>query len=153
MPGRQIGSSWPAILILAAASVFMTVFVVQTRATTDEEQLAVGSSKAGPSQILPQNIYKPTLRIWVHGDGIRPRMMRTSPGLVVLRVENGTRSDISLVLEKVRPGEVIQVARVTTSNQGRRARHQLPLGVGEYVYYDEARPRIRGTLIVALPER
>lgn len=153
MPGRQIGSFWPAILILAAASAVIAVFVVQTRATSDEKPLALSSSEAATFQILPQNIYKPTVRIWIHGDSIRPRMMRTSPGLVVLRVENGTRSDISLVLERVRPGEALQVARVTTRNQGKRARHELTLGVGEYVYYDEARPRIRGTLIVALPER
>ncbi len=150
---RQIGPFWPPFLILVAAFAVIAMFVAQTLAISgaNERQLALSSALA--SQIVPQNIYKPTIRIWVHGDSIRPRIIRTRPGVVVLRAENETRSNVSLVFERVLLGETVPVATITTTNGGRRARRELTLEAGEYVYYDAARPRIKGSLIVELPGR
>lgn len=134
---RQLRGFWPAFLILAVASVISIVFVVQIQATSD----------------ATQNIYKPTIRVWVHGDSIRPSIIHTRPGVVVLRAENETRSELSLVVEKVLPGGNIPVARIATADGGKRVRRELIVEPGEYVFYDAARPRIKGTLIVELPDR
>lgn len=150
---RQLCSSLLAFLILGASLIVSAIFVAQTRATSGannekELTLSLSGTTALASQTVTRNIYKPTIRIWIHGDSIRPSLIRATPGVVVLRAENETRSDVSLVVEKVLLGETLPVARIITTNGGRRARGELVVEAGEYIYYDAARPQIKGSLIV-----
>lgn len=97
--------------------------------------------------------YKPTIRVWVHGDSIRPALARARPGEVVMRAENETGTDAALVVERMIPGQLpTPVARVVATMLGKRARQELTLAEGEYVYYEESRPLIRGPLVVKAGE-
>jgi hypothetical protein len=93
--------------------------------------------------------FREMVRVFLHGDDIYPGFARVRPGSVLLRAENETQSDVALVLERVVSGETRQpVARVATSGRGKRADNEVTLDVGEYVFFEESRPEVRGRLIV-----
>jgi cupredoxin-like protein len=91
----------------------------------------------------------PLMRIFVHQEDIYPNRLRVTAGTVRLRAENETLGNVSLALDVLVPGGSSQrVAVVQTVNTGKRADQQVTLSKGEYAYYDESRPDIRGQLIV-----
>lgn len=91
----------------------------------------------------------PLMRIFVHQEDIYPNQLRGKAGPVRLRAENETLGNVSLALDVLMPGGPTQrVALVQTVNTGKRADQQVYLSKGEYAYYDESRPDIRGQLIV-----
>jgi hypothetical protein len=94
--------------------------------------------------------YRQTVRVWVHADDVRPRVIRAAPGAISLRAENETGGDVALVVEKVSAGGGApeREARVVVTGEGRRARLELSLVAGEYVFYEESRPQFKGTLLV-----
>ncbi|HLG13449.1 MAG TPA: hypothetical protein VJH03_02845 [Blastocatellia bacterium] len=109
-----------------------------------------GAPPQGPHANLPAQL----IRVFVHGDGIYPDVVRARPGEILLRAENETLGDISLVVERLDPGQVpVNVKQIKTVNRGKRAQEELALGVGEYVYYEASRPEIRGKLIIEPPGR
>jgi len=94
----------------------------------------------------------PLMRIFVHQEDIYPNRLRVTAGAVRLRAENETLGNVSLALDVLIPGGSAQrVAVVQTVNTGKRADQQVSLSKGEYAYYDESRPDIRGQLIVDAP--
>jgi hypothetical protein len=96
-----------------------------------------------------ENAYRGRVRIFLHGDEIYPDTLRLQPGRILLSAENETQSDISLIIERVIPGQGREVvANVRTVRQAKRNEQELLLGVGEYTYYEESQPEIKGTLIV-----
>jgi hypothetical protein len=87
--------------------------------------------------------------VWVHGEDIYPSVVRVRPGKVKLRAENETLSDITLVVERVVPGQSRQtIGRVNTLGSAKRKDLELQLGAGEYVFYEETHPDVTGTVIV-----
>jgi hypothetical protein len=85
----------------------------------------------------------------MHGDQVYPPVTRARAGKILLRAENQTQSDVRLVLELLLPLGVRQVtARINTVSKALRAEQILTLVPGEYEFYDEAFPEVRGKLIV-----
>ena len=120
---QQIRTALPAALILATVLNLGTLLISQVGASypaNDREQRRLAHNTSGNAHIdfqsLTQNVYKPTIRVWLHGDSIRPNVIRTRPGVIVLRAENETRSDVSLVLERVGLEETLPVTRTITRN-------------------------------------
>ncbi len=150
---RHIRGSLPALL-LAPALILSVMFVVRTRATSDaknEKRSTLGSSatEAVASQAVTQNIYKQHIRVWVHNDGIRPRISHAKPGTVRLTVANETALQAELVVERVLPNQASEtIGSVRLRAQRKRATRELLLTVGEYVIYERSRPELKGTLMV-----
>lgn len=93
--------------------------------------------------------HRQLVRVFVHGDDIYPRSILIRPGKLLVVAENETQSDISLVVEKLNPGRAPDaVARVKTPHLGKRNRQELTLGAGEYEFYEESQPHLRGKIIV-----
>jgi hypothetical protein len=89
------------------------------------------------------------VRIWIHGEDIYPSIVRVRPGRVLLVAENETQSDVDVVLERVLPDHARQnVARVSCAQKAKRADGEVTLGAGEYVFYEQTQPEVKGTLIV-----
>ncbi|MDQ3802539.1 MAG: hypothetical protein M3416_01595 [Acidobacteriota bacterium] len=105
---------------------------------------------ATSAQSLSAPVYRRSLRVWVHGDDIRPALIEAEPGPVVVRALNETGADISLVVERVSEGRPAErAARVAVTPRDKQGRQEIVLAAGEYVYYEESRPDIRGRLVVA----
>lgn len=123
------------------------------RSSADAEVLTsiVTPSPMALVQSVPEVIYKPNLRVWVHPDGVRPTRIRTLPGRVVLRVRNETVVDAVLVVDQVSSGQgLLPVVRVAMTGLDRRGlQSEVVLAAGEYVYYNESRPQFKGRLSVA----
>lgn len=102
----------------------------------------------GQGQAVPA-VFTSRIRIWIHGDDIRPKVIRTWPGAVLLTTENLTDGNTSLVVERVLPGQAFGLtARLPTRAGTKRTKQELILAVGEYVFYEESRPLITGRLFV-----
>jgi hypothetical protein len=92
----------------------------------------------------------PILRVWVHPDDIYPDLVRTKPGRVILMAENERTTDISLVVARLIFGQSNQtVASISVSNIAKRAGNVLDLSAGTYIFYEQTRPDLTGTIIVA----
>ena len=89
------------------------------------------------------------VRIFVHGDDLYPDVVRVTAGKVLLVAENETLKDIFLVVERKNDGQPQQaIALVKTPHLDKRARRELTLDAGEYVFYEESQPQLQGRLIV-----
>ena len=107
-----------------------------------------------PAQVGEPAGLIPTVRVFIHPDDIYPGAVVLKPGKFRLLVENETVGDVALVVEQVSPGQSRQpVATVRTINQGKRARQEMALVAGEYVYYEASRPQQQGRLIINSKDR
>lgn len=137
------------ILLVGTVIVIPLTASLLVRETGSASAYLSSTSGVSAAQSAPEAEYKQMVRVWVHNDGIYPSVVYASPGKIVLRAENETRSDVSLIVERVLPGQAnAQLTRLATQNQAKRAYEERALGAGEYVFYDEARPEYKGTLIV-----
>jgi hypothetical protein len=131
-----------ALLISAAAGAFLLGGI-----SAGSESHLETAGQAHEAQ--PDDAYSGRVRIFVHGDDIYPDTLSLRPGRVLLAAENETQSDISLVVERVTSGQVKEaVAKIRTLRQGKRGQQELRLGAGHYIYYEESRPDVQGSLIV-----
>ncbi|HXG94388.1 MAG TPA: hypothetical protein VNN73_18735 [Blastocatellia bacterium] len=112
-----------------------------------------GSEKASATpQGRPAAIHRQLVRVWVHNDDIYPYVVRVKPGRILLVVENRTLTDITLIVERVLPGQARQLAaRVSAVRKAIRVNGEFVLGAGEYVFYEESQPDVKGTIIVRPP--
>ena len=139
-------------LILGVALLTMIVGLMCVNGTeTASRDIATPSSSRGtkppPTQGLVER--RQLVRIFVHPEDLYPDVVRVTAGKVLIVAENETQKDISLVLVRKNPGQPAQgVALVKTPNVDRRARRDLTLGAGEYVFYEESQPQLQGKLIV-----
>jgi hypothetical protein len=153
------------VTLMAATAVF-TLLVVAAWAVRAQEPTATPEMPAPAEQQTPPSqatvqasasqsaaaVYRQTVRVFVHTDSVRPRLIHLRPGPVTLRAENETGADVALIVERVTAGQPShQVARVIASHDDKRGHGELALGVGEYVFYEESRPQLKGTLIVEPP--
>lgn len=107
------------------------------------------SSNMRPAQEKTQKELTQTVRVFIHPEDIYCDVITVRPGKIRLVAENKTQSDVSLVLERVNPGQSPQtVAQVRTVDRGIRNMHELTVGAGEYVFYEESRPQQQGKIIV-----
>jgi hypothetical protein len=91
----------------------------------------------------------PTLRVFVHPEDIYPDVVTLAPGQIRLRAENETLGDVSLVVERINQGQSSQaIAQISTVNKAKRAEQPINLTTGQYVYYEQSRPDVRGKIIV-----
>lgn len=130
-------------LVAVTATTVHTANVVAHSAGASQEHAQLASSQ----QTL---VYRQTVRIWVHPDGVRPAVVHAAPGPLSIQAENETGADVALVIERASEGQTAahRVGRVAASRRGRRARQEMELGAGEYVFYEESRPQFTGTLII-----
>ena len=99
-------------------------------------------------QASPQDKVRQLARIWVYWDAVYPAAIKLKPGGVLLRVENRMGSDVNIVLNRVSGGAPGLVASLGVVGKVLRSTQVVQLGAGSYVYYDQARPTIKGRLIV-----
>lgn len=132
-------------------SLGVTVFIVASAFLTVK---AIGgylrSGRERKANLSAQNVsFRQTIRIWVHGDRVSPDVIYARPGRVLLEAENETSTSINLKLERHIPGQSSHFqSLVRVAKRIKRASQEVTLAEGEYVFYDEARPAIRGKLIV-----
>jgi hypothetical protein len=133
-------------MILTAALFIIGGVIVSTTAAGGR----LWKGKARESAAAAQRVqFMQTVRIWVHGDRVSPDLIYARPGRILLQAENQTGGDISLKFDRQAAGENPKAQGVVkTARQGKRASLEVTLGAGEYVFYDETRPGIKGKLIV-----
>lgn len=131
--------------IVAATVLALGMFWVLFAST----QAEVGSEALDSvSQSIP--VYKQRVRFWIHGDGIRPRIVHAKPGLALVTCENKTILNAELVVERVLPNGALQpFGNVALSATGGRRTQEFPLTEGEYVVYEGSRPEFKGTIVVS----
>ena len=136
---------WPGLVGVMITLAALAVVAWPRSHAVAARDFAVANLTQG--QVIP--VFRPRIRIWIHGDDIRPKVIRTWPGAVLLTTENLTDGETSLMVERVLPGQAGGLtARVLTHAGVKRTKQELILAVGEYVFYEESRPHIRGRLIV-----
>lgn len=144
------GSVATAALIALAAIVVGTAGLarVSSRASDTVNAWSVPNhTSPAQGQLAPEA--RQLVRVFVHGDDIYPSGVRTGPGKLLLWVENETQSDVSLVVERLVPGQNAQaIANIKAEGLGKRASHEVTVGVGEFVFYEQSRPDVQGRLIV-----
>jgi hypothetical protein len=90
-----------------------------------------------------------TIRVFIHPEDIYPGAVLVKPGPIDLVVENQTQADVSMVVERVSPGQVNQsIASLKTVDHRSRNQQGLTLTPGMYVFYEESRPYQQGKIIV-----
>ena len=91
--------------------------------------------------------FKSTVRVFIHPDDIYPLVARVRPGKVIISAENNTQKDVAVVVEPaLTPGQPIGL--VASPVRDKRNQQEFTLGAGEYVFYEESRPKRQGKLIV-----
>lgn len=147
-PSTKIAAALAVASLAAVAALAFRDRVVPEVAAAQTVGAAPG--QAQPAADQPTLLYKQAVRVWVHADGVRPRVVHAAPGLVVLRVENETGADATLVVERVVAAHQARIgaARLVTPWLGKRAHAEVAIGAGEYVYYEESRPQLTGRLVV-----
>lgn len=111
--------------------------------------LAMQSVSANSQPTPLVGVFKQRIRVWIHGNDVRPKVIHAWPGRVLLTCENETGSDTALIVDRVVVGELNdRTSRVPTAVRRKRATQEVTLVPGEYVFYEESRPAIRGKIIV-----
>jgi hypothetical protein len=138
-------------VLLCVVITLIIVTGLSSRARTENAQLAKPGdhSSFGVTQAPVIEEHAQLVRVFVHGNDLYPGFVVVRPGRVLLVAENETQTDISLVLEKRNPGQAPELlSRLPARQRDKRSRQQLTLGAGEYVFYPESNPVLRGRLIV-----
>jgi hypothetical protein len=138
--------------ISAKGAFFVLVLLIFLAGTALSVRLA-GSANSKPSPVRRPALYTPTydqlFRIFVHDHDIYPDEIRTKSQNILLRAENEKLTDIELVIERVSEGNQPEfITSLQTVGYGKRTQQVLSLEPGEYEYYEQSKPLIRGRLIV-----
>lgn len=143
------------VLVLAAATPLFSRHIHGSSDTGNSlPNSTVPVSAATPGMVQGQGRLVQTLRVFVHPEDIYPGSVVVKPGKIDLVVESETLTDVSLVVERVDPGQAHQrVAAVRTINRSKRNHQELTLGAGVYAFYEESRPQQQGKIIVDPQER
>lgn len=135
-------------LTVAAATVVVLGTLAGLLARTHAEERGDAEFQVSMSQTVPA--YKQRVRIWIHGDGIRPQIVHAKPGLVNLLVENKTLLNAEMIVERLLPNQIVEsVGTIAVSSERARRNHDLLLSEGEYLLYERSRPRFKAKLVVS----
>ena len=133
------------LMVVVAVLIFATATLFTSGAKVEGGKASLIRASARPQASASNGV----LRVWIHGEEIYPDHARINPGTVMLVAENQTSSDITLVVERVEPGLAPRLAStVSAAGHVSRASRTLTLASGQYVFYEQSRPEIRGKLIV-----
>ncbi len=146
MSKKQQTIFWPSVLVIACGVAVILVLSARTKNVASTRPESPTAITATPDQ--PE--FKQRIRIWIHGDDIRPKVIHASPGKIVISVENETKADLSLRIERQNPTSSRFIDTMNLPAKAKRLQHEVNLGVGEYSFYEASRPDIRGRLIVEL---
>lgn len=139
---------WLLVAVIVATGCLWIFSIANSKANSTIQPIETHESSASP---IAQTEKTPRLlvRVWIHNEDLYPNVVRVRPGAIYLRAENETLGDVALAIESDRPGQApVRLASLRTSRQEKRVSQEIQLGVGEYVFYEESRPELRGTLIV-----
>lgn len=136
------------VLLFGLGLLLVTAVAVLCRRAIDASETRTVSQPAR-RQSSSEVSYKQYVRVWVHADDISSDVARVRPGRVILVAENLTHCDIDLVLEQVIAGQSGQVmAIVAASALEQRAYREMQLSAGEYIFYEQSNPGVKGKLFV-----
>lgn len=141
------------IVVLGVVLVLLGATAVVVSRVGSREVVASVSATGNAAQGRSQSERGQLVRVWVHGDAIYPPVIYAQPGKILFKADNETQSDISLVIERVTPGQAnARVTQLGTQRKARRVGQEMTLGAGEYVLYEATQPEIRTRLIVQAKE-
>lgn len=142
---RGLISTKRIVLAVVVTFIAMTALIMSGGRVLSTDSAAIHTSGIqGQGSELPM-----LLRVFVHEFDLYPDLIRIKPGKVLIRAENEKRANIALVVERIGPDQSRQqTARVSAARHLRRADQEITLGVGEYVFYEESEPALKGTIIV-----
>jgi cupredoxin-like protein len=147
-----IQNNWrKPLLFLAVTGVLMTVAATTLRRASGDSASLPTSVSLQPSSPTsePTPLPRQMVLVFIHNEDLYPSVVSVKAGEIFLRIENWTQKDVSLVVERVISGEGEQrVKDVQTSNKAERAHTDLSLSPGEYVFYEQSRPDVKGKIIV-----
>ena len=112
MSKKQKMFFWPSLVLigLVAASV---VFV------------SARNKSAAAQRNLPE--FKQRIRIWVHGDDVRPNVIHASPGKALVTIENETAADVSMQIERVLLNRTQLIGGVNLPGRSKRLQGEVTL--------------------------
>lgn len=150
MVKRKLSFNRALVLICAVlASAAATVLMIRAGSASASRIPGAPSEARAYPQSGPLADSAPIVRVWVHPDDIYPDVVKARAGQALLMAENERTTDISLVVERVIPGHSNQaVASISASNIAKRAGNVMSLSVGQYIFYEQTRPDLRGTIVV-----
>ena len=116
--------------------------------TTSESPKPPEPPQSEDGVVTPQTgaSFAPAVHISVHGDAVRPMIIHTWPGKILLDVDNKARADVSLEIQPAGGGQ--PAATVSVPLSLKRIRQLVNLPVGDYFFFDASRTKIRGELVV-----
>lgn len=145
MSKKQKMVFWPS-LVLIGLVVASVVFVSARSKRAADSKGTKRESRPATQSTLPE--FKQRIRIWIHGDDVRPNVIHASPGKALVTIENETAADVSMQLMRVLPNRTQLIDGSSLPGRSKRLQREVMLVPGEYVFYDASRPTIRGRLIV-----
>ena len=125
---------WPTLLVVTALSAALVIVFSRNHAA------ATGDATGR---------FQQEIRVWIHGDEVRPRVLYASPGKASLISENETGTSVDLVVEHAQPELANGLTRVPAAAGKKRTTTELTLTPGEYVFYEARRPTVTGRIIVS----
>ncbi|SRR5216683_1577645 len=134
MSKQQKRVFWPSVVLVVLAVTAICFVAARNR------------SASAAQRSVPE--FKQRIRIWVHGDDVRPKVIHAAPGKALVTIENETTADVSMQVERVLPNGTQLIDRVNLPGRSKRLQREIMLVPGEYVFYEASRPTIRGRLIV-----
>ncbi len=134
MSKQQKRVFWPSVVLVVLAVAAICFAAARNR------------SASAAQRSVPE--FKQRIRIWIHGDDVRPKVIHAAPGKALVTVENETAADVSIQIERVLLNRTQLIDGVNLPGRSKRLQREVTLVPGEYVFYDASRPTIRGRLIV-----
>ena len=141
--GKRILSSCLMLILL----VLIGIGLNYARAKTVDPRTGAETTLPQASSTLP--LFTPRVRLWIQRDDVRPKVIRIWPGTVFLVIENPTGINGTLVMERVVAGTTtLPTARLPISAGIIRSKKEFTLALGDYVFYEQSHPEIKGKLVV-----
>jgi hypothetical protein len=143
MSNRQKRVFWPTLGLLG-----LTLATIGFATVRNKTRIPVfpAKSEGQSKRVAPE--FKQHLRVYVHGDDLRPRIIHAWPGKAVIEIANEGNADISLKVERVVSDRRQLESTINLLSRSKKAQQDLTLVAGEYALYDEAHPNSRVKLLV-----
>jgi len=144
MSNKQKRIFWPSLAMMVLA--LATIVFVSARARIVASTKANAEGTATGQRVAPE--FTQRIRIWVHRDDVRPRVIHAWPGKAQINIENETQRDVSFQVERVLPNRTQTIGTVNLLARLKRLHQEVTLVPGDYIFYEASRPDIRGRIVV-----